>query len=84
MPDLRAPSAGIASAPRLPLRAVLRDTGTDAVRGIALVNLCFLLLTVGDVATVWALPVAGVVGAMLGPRLDRRAHGRGARLAPRR
>ncbi len=45
---------------------VLRDTGTDAVRGIALANLCFLLLTIGDVATVWVLPVAGVVGAMFG------------------
>lgn len=46
--------------------AELRDTGTDTVRGIALVNLCFLLLTVGDVATIWGLPVMGVVGAMIG------------------
>jgi drug/metabolite transporter (DMT)-like permease len=45
---------------------VLRDTGTDTVRGIAMVNVCFLLLTIGDVATVWVLPVAGVVGAMWG------------------
>lgn len=36
------------------------------MRGIALVNLCFLLLTLGDVATVLALPVMGVVGAMIG------------------
>jgi drug/metabolite transporter (DMT)-like permease len=47
-------------------RRVLRDTGTDTVRGIALVNICFLLLTIGDVATLWALPVAGVAGAMIG------------------
>src|SRR5579872_7035104 len=45
---------------------VLTDTGTDTVRGIALVMVCFFLLTIGDVATVWALPVMGVVGAMLG------------------
>ncbi len=48
------------------LRLVLRDTGTDTVRGILLVNICFFLLTVGDVATIIALPVAGVAGAMLG------------------
>jgi drug/metabolite transporter (DMT)-like permease len=47
-------------------RRVLGDTGTDTVRGIFLVNICFFLLTVGDVATIIALPVAGVVGAMLG------------------
>lgn len=47
-------------------RRVLRDTGAESVRGIALVNICFFLLTVGDVATIIALPVAGVVGAMLG------------------
>jgi drug/metabolite transporter (DMT)-like permease len=47
-------------------RRALRDTGTDTVRGIFLVNICFFLLTVGDVATIFALPVAGVVGAMLG------------------
>ncbi len=46
--------------------AVLQDTGAGAVRGIALANLCFLLLAVGDVATVWVLPVLGVAGAMLG------------------
>jgi drug/metabolite transporter (DMT)-like permease len=45
---------------------VLRDTGADAVRGIVLVCVCFFLLTVGDVATIIALPAAGVVGAMLG------------------
>ena len=47
-------------------RRELRDTGADTVRGIALANLCFLLLTLGDVATVLALPVMGVVGAMAG------------------
>jgi drug/metabolite transporter (DMT)-like permease len=47
-------------------RRVLGDTGAETVRGIVLVNICFFLLTVGDVATILALPVAGVVGAMLG------------------
>jgi drug/metabolite transporter (DMT)-like permease len=47
-------------------RYILRDTGTDSVRGILLVNVCFLLLTVGDVAAVWALPLIGVAGAMIG------------------
>ncbi len=47
-------------------RRELRDTGADTVRGIAIVNLCFLLLTLGDVATVLALPVMGVAGAMIG------------------
>ena len=46
--------------------AELRESGRETVRGIALVNICFLLLTIGDVATVWALPVMGVVGAMIG------------------
>jgi drug/metabolite transporter (DMT)-like permease len=52
--------------PEIAGRRVLRDTGADTVRGILLVNVCFFLLTVGDVATILALPVAGVVGAMLG------------------
>lgn len=52
--------------PALAVRRVLHDTGTDAVRGIAMASLCFFLLTVGDVATVWVLPVAGVIGAMWG------------------
>ncbi len=47
-------------------RRALRDSGAETVRGIALANLCFLLLTLGDVATVLALPVMGVVGAMAG------------------
>lgn len=47
-------------------RAVLRDTGADSVRAILLANLCFLLLTVGDIAAVLAMPVIGVAGAMLG------------------
>lgn len=47
-------------------RRVLRDTGAESVRGIALVNICFLLLTLGDIATLIALPVAGVAGAVIG------------------
>jgi drug/metabolite transporter (DMT)-like permease len=50
----------------VPGRRVLHDTGVETARGIALVNLCFFLLTVGDVATVWALPMLGAAGAMLG------------------
>ena len=47
-------------------RRVLRDSGTDTVRGIVMVNICYFLLTVGDIATMWALPVTGVAGAMIG------------------
>ncbi len=47
-------------------RRVLRDTGADTVRGIVMVNICYFLLTVGDIATMWALPVTGVAGAMVG------------------
>ena len=52
--------------PEIAARHVLRDTGAETVRGIVLVNICFFLLTVGDIATIIALPVAGVIGAMLG------------------
>ena len=52
-------------AERAPRRA-LRDTGADTVRGIIMVNICYFLLTVGDIATMWALPVTGVAGAMVG------------------
>lgn len=48
------------------LSRVLPETAAGTVRGIALANLCFLLLTLGDVATVFALPVMGVTGAMIG------------------
>lgn len=47
-------------------RRVLRDTGADTVRGIVMVNICVFLLTIGDIATIFALPVVGVAGAMLG------------------
>ncbi|MCW3476447.1 DMT family transporter [Limobrevibacterium gyesilva] len=50
-----------AAAPR-----ALSDTGADTVRGIILVCLCFLIMTTGDVAAKWALPVAGLTGAMIG------------------
>jgi drug/metabolite transporter (DMT)-like permease len=48
------------------VRRALSSSGADAVRGITLVTICFLLFTIGDVATVWAVPVMGAVGAMLG------------------
>jgi drug/metabolite transporter (DMT)-like permease len=47
-------------------RHVLQDTGVDTARGIVLVIVCFFLLTVGDIATIWALPMLGAAGAMLG------------------
>lgn len=43
----------------------LTDTGADAVRGIGLVALGYLIISVGDVAVKWALPAVGVAGAMI-------------------
>jgi drug/metabolite transporter (DMT)-like permease len=50
----------------VPIRRVLGDTGIDTVRGIAVVCASFLLMTVGDAATKWSLPAAGLAGAMIG------------------
>ena len=66
MPDEKIRATGRRRVPEPIPRRSLRDTGTEAVRGIVLVCVCFFLLTVGDVATIIALPAAGVVGAMLG------------------
>ncbi|CAH2599400.1 EamA domain-containing protein [Rhodovastum atsumiense] len=49
-----------------PPRHTLHDTGTDTVRGILLACICYMLLTVGDAAVKWALPVVGLAGAMFG------------------
>jgi drug/metabolite transporter (DMT)-like permease len=50
----------------LPIRRVLRDTGADTVRGIAVVCLAYLLMTVGDTAIKWSLPAVGLAGVMIG------------------
>ncbi len=43
----------------------LTDTGADAVRGIGLVALGYFVISIGDVAVKWALPMIGVAGAMI-------------------
>jgi drug/metabolite transporter (DMT)-like permease len=53
----------------VPLRApavALTDTAAETLRGIGCVVLAYFLFTVGDAATKWALPEAGVSGAMIG------------------
>jgi drug/metabolite transporter (DMT)-like permease len=44
---------------------VLTDNASDAVRGIALAVLAYLIWTLGDTAAKWVLPAVGVAGAML-------------------
>jgi len=51
---------------KVPIRRVLHDTGVDTVRGIALACISFLLMTIGDAATKWSLPAAGLAGVMIG------------------
>lgn len=46
-------------------RRVLRDTASETLRGIGLVTACYIAMTIGDVATKWALPVAGITGALI-------------------
>jgi drug/metabolite transporter (DMT)-like permease len=55
-----APQAVAVPAPR-----VLTDNATDAVRGIALAVLAYLIWTLGDAAAKWVLPSVGVAGAMM-------------------
>lgn len=43
----------------------LTDTAADAIRGIGLVALGYLIITLGDVAAKWTLPAVGVAGAMI-------------------
>lgn len=45
---------------------VLRDDAGEAVRGILLVVLAYVGMTLGDVAGKWSLPAAGVAGVMIG------------------
>lgn len=50
-----------AVAPRL-----LRDDAADTLRGILLVVLAYVAMTLGDVAGKWSLAAAGVAGVMIG------------------
>jgi drug/metabolite transporter (DMT)-like permease len=54
------PRAVAVSAPR-----GLTDNPSDAIRGIALAVLAYLIWTLGDTAAKWVLPTVGVGGAML-------------------
>jgi drug/metabolite transporter (DMT)-like permease len=49
-----------------PIRRVLRDTGAENVRGIALVCGAYALMALGDGSVKWALPAIGLTGAMIG------------------
>lgn len=53
-------------APAVAAPAVLTDTAADTLRGIGFVVFAYFLMTVGDVATKFVLPEAGVSGAMIG------------------
>jgi len=46
-------------------RRALRDVPAETVRGIGIVAIAYLVLTIGDVAAKYALPVAGIAFAML-------------------
>ena len=54
------PQAVVAPVPR-----VLTDNAADAVRGIALAVLAYLIWTLGDVSAKWVLPSVGVVRTRL-------------------
>jgi drug/metabolite transporter (DMT)-like permease len=54
------PTAAAVRVPR-----VLTDNASDTVRGIALAVLAYIIWTLGDAVAKWALPTAGVAGAML-------------------
>lgn len=43
----------------------LPSTGADTLRGIMLITLCYFIMTFGDVAVKFALPMAGLTGAIL-------------------
>jgi drug/metabolite transporter (DMT)-like permease len=43
----------------------LAASGADTVRGIVLITLCYFIFTFGDVAVKFALPMAGLTGAIL-------------------
>lgn len=49
----------------LPARRALAENAPDTVRGIGLAVLAYIIWTGGDVTAKWAIPVAGVGGAML-------------------
>ncbi|MCX7381314.1 MAG: DMT family transporter [Alphaproteobacteria bacterium] len=49
----------------LPTRRLLRDSGADTIRGIALITVCYLLMAFSDVLVKYALPMAGLTAAIL-------------------
>lgn len=49
----------------VPVRRALVDNAAATVRGIGLAALAYLIWTLGDTAAKWAIPAAGVGGAML-------------------
>ena len=57
-------SASVAIATPAGPRA-LRDSGADTVRGIVLITVCYFIMTFGDVAVKFALPMAGLSAAIL-------------------
>lgn len=48
-----------------PLSGALPSSGADTVRGIVLITTCYFIMTFGDVAVKFALPMAGLTGAIL-------------------
>jgi len=54
----------VARSPGFAAPRVLTDNAADTVRGIGLVALPYLILTVGDAAAKWAILSAGVAWAM--------------------
>jgi drug/metabolite transporter (DMT)-like permease len=63
-PIRRVPLPGL-PIPLLPIRRALVDDGASTVRAIGLAALAYLIWTLGDTTAKWAIPVAGVGGAML-------------------
>jgi drug/metabolite transporter (DMT)-like permease len=49
---------------RVPVVA-LSSTSVDTVRGIAIITVCYFIMTFADVATKFSLPMAGLAGAIL-------------------
>ena len=50
----------------LPYRRKLTDTGVETIQGIALVTAAYMGMSLGDGSVKWALPAAGLAGAMIG------------------
>jgi drug/metabolite transporter (DMT)-like permease len=54
-----------AAAAVVPVARTPRDTAADTVKGIGIVALAYFVMTTGDIAAKWAMPVAGVAGIMV-------------------